>query len=144
MVALLLALLEHPAHVAEVEKCLKARGYEVVVVNCFSAAMESLNTRRFDLIISDVHLENGGSIFDFLKWTKSQKRFQGIPFALFSLEPTAIAKYLAEGVEATARVFGAAKYITMDVFDPVILSDAITELLPVRINVPLIKTNVGE
>ena len=130
MVALILALLEDSEHATKVRAGLQGAGYHLVVVDTFAEAMKSLKTDSFDLIISDVHLENGGNVFDFLKWTKNQKQSQLIPFVLFSLEPTQLAKYLADGVQTTGRVFGAAKYITMEVFDAAAFADAIAELLP--------------
>ncbi len=70
--------------------------------------MKALDRGEFDLIISDVHLENGASVFEFLRWVKTHKRFAKIPFMLFSLEPSEMAKYLADAVSTAARYLGAA------------------------------------
>ena len=130
MVALIIALLEHSEHVAEVRGCLDEAGHEVFVVDSFAKAIALLKEHSFDLIISDVHLENGGSVFDFLKWVRSREPFRSIPFVLFSLEPNQLAKYLADGVQTAARHLGASKYISMEKFDPVRLKTEIAELLP--------------
>lgn len=130
MITRILALLEHPEHDTEVRDCLESAGHEVVVVDSFARAKSLLQQSHFELIISDVHLENGGTIYDFLIWAKSEECYQTVPFVLFSLEPTPLAKYLADGVRTTSRFLGAAKYINMDRFDTVLLSKAIAELLP--------------
>ena len=130
MATIILALLEHSEQADMVKDCLSQAGHDVHAVDTFSKAKLSLKTGSFDLIISDAHLENGGSVFDFLRWTKSQPHLKSIPFVLFSLEPTGIAKYLSDGVRTTARLFGAARYITMDKFDADILHNTIAELLP--------------
>src|ERR1700678_690509 len=100
MVALILALLEQPERIADVTACLEAAGHEVCVTGTFASAKKLLQDKVFDLIISDVHLENGGSVFDFLKWVKSRQDLQAIPFVLLTVEPTKVAKYLADGVSA--------------------------------------------
>lgn len=130
MVALIIALLEHPEQHAEVRDCLSECGHAVCVVDSFTNAILTLQEQSFDLIISDAHLENGGSVFDFLKWIKSSSAYHEIPFVIFSLKPTALAKYLAHGVQTASRTFGASKYISMDRFDPTVFAKEIAELLP--------------
>lgn len=133
MVALIIALLEHPEQHAQVKSCLERAGHEVLFVENFARAKAVLKQHMFDLIMSDVHLENGGTVFDFLKWVKTEPSLQAVPFVLFSLEPSKLAKYLADGVQTTARAFGAAKYISMDKFDAEILAQEVADLLPPRI-----------
>lgn len=130
MVARILALLEHPDHVIQVRDCLEHAGHEVEVVDSFTRATESLSDCSFDLIMSDVHLENGGSVFDFLRWTKSQRHLQAVPFVLFDLRPTEMSKYLTDAVRTSARALGAARHITMDTFDCHRLNTLVVELLP--------------
>ncbi|MBX9723138.1 MAG: response regulator, partial [Candidatus Obscuribacterales bacterium] len=103
MATLILALMEDAKHTAEVKACLEDDGHSVHIVNSFSTAMAILKDHPFDLIISDVHLENGGSVFDFLRWVKGIDEYKTIPFVLFSLEPNRLAKYLADGVRAASR-----------------------------------------
>lgn len=134
MAALIIALLEHPEIQRQVSDGLMTAGHDVLVVDCFSRAKAVLTDHSFDLIISDVHLENGGTVFDFLKWTRTDPNLRHIPFVLFSVEPTTMAKYLADGVQTTARVLGAAKYISMDKFDSAIFVREIDELLPLPNN----------
>jgi CheY-like chemotaxis protein len=122
--------LEDPEHGAVVKRCLEDAGYEVAVANSLAKAKAMLHQHPFDLIISDVHLDNGGSIFDFLRWAKCHDHYGAIPLALFSLAPSNIAKHLADGVRAAARHLGAAKYISMDKFHSGLFSQAIKELLP--------------
>lgn len=145
MTALIIALLEHPEQHAQVRGCLESAGHEVVVVCSFARAKAVLQDHSFDMIISDVHLENGGTVFDFLNWVKSIPSLRPIPFVLFSLKPTKLAKYLADGVRTTARVFGADKYITMDELDSAIFAREIAELLlPAEAEVPITVMKEGE
>ena len=145
MVALIIALLEHLEQHAQVEDCLSEAGHAVLLVDSFSKAMVALQEQSIDLIISDVHLENGGSVFDFLKWVKSNPILHPIPFVHFSLQPTDMAKYLADGVRTAARTFGAAKYISMDKFDGAVFAQQIAELLPpAETLVPMIVTKEGD
>src|SRR5579883_2628439 len=111
MAALILALLEEHDNSKQVKACLESCGHEVFVVDTFVKAKALLKTQNIDVIISDVHLENGGSVFDFLRWVKKLERTADIPFVLFSAKPSPMAKYLADGVRTSARMLGAAKYI---------------------------------
>jgi CheY-like chemotaxis protein len=89
-----------------------------------------LQRTQVALIISDVHLENGGSVFDFLRWVKRHPIIRATPFVLFSCTPTSIAKYLEDGLKTSSRLLGAAKYITMDRFDSDEFNRQIDSLLP--------------
>ncbi len=161
MTALIIALLEHREQHAQVRVCLEQAGHEVVVVDSFARAkailqpppLENqdraekkrvLREHSFDLIVSDVHLENGGTVFDFLKWIKSDPSLHEIPFVLFSLDPSQLAKYLADGVRTTARMFGAAKYILMSPFDSDIFAREIGEVLPPGTTEPIAIAKEGE
>lgn len=132
MVTRIMALLERPEQVAEIKGYFENHGYEFEAVNTFTKAKAILQKEACDLIISDAHLQNGGTVFDFLKWVKNDTRLCAIPFVVFSLEPTDIAKYLSDGVRTSARFLGAARYISMDSFDSVFLTDEIAELLPAK------------
>jgi CheY-like chemotaxis protein len=86
----------------------------------FREAIRVLENDRFHmivLIISDVHLQNGGSVFDFLKWVKKNPSTRDTPFVLLSTRPSELATYIEDGVKTAARVLGAALYITMEAFD---------------------------
>ena len=116
----ILALLELGANAQQVIECLEDSGHSVIACDKFVKAIAILKkNRNIGLVISDVHLENGGTVFDFLKWVKSEAPIQDIPFVLFSLKPSALAKYLEDGVKTAARLLGAAMYITMDKFDAI-------------------------
>jgi CheY-like chemotaxis protein len=92
--------------------------------------MAIVQSQPVDLIISDVHLENGGSVFDFLSWIRKNRSTINTPFVLFSLEPTAMAQVVEHGVRIAARSLGAARYITMDTFDGRALLHEIEWLIP--------------
>jgi CheY-like chemotaxis protein len=145
VVSLIIALLEHPEQHSQMRDCLEHAGHEVIVVDSFPRAMAVLQEHSFDLIISDVHLENGGSVFDFLKWVKSNPALCTVPFILFSLRPGKLAKYLSDGVQSAARIFGASKYISMDEFDAMLFAREIAEVVPPsKIIVPVIDMKEGE
>jgi CheY-like chemotaxis protein len=130
MAALILALLEEHDNSKQVKDCLEPSGHQVFVVDTFVKAKALLKTQNIDLIISDVHLENGGSVFDFLRWVKKAERTAEIPFVLFSSKPSPVAKYLADGVRTASRMLGAIKYIEMDSFDGAQFREHINGLLP--------------
>lgn len=71
MDTLVIALLEDPAQARTIKYCLEEAGHAVIVVENFSKAKVVLEG-RCDLILSDVHLRNGGNVFDFLKWVKRE------------------------------------------------------------------------
>jgi CheY-like chemotaxis protein len=130
MVGLILALLEEHDNSRQVTACLEECGHQVFVVNTFEKAIALLRTQKIDLIISDVHLENGGSVYDFLRLVKKGQWTCEIPFVLFSSQPTPMAKYLADGMRTTARHLGAIKYIEMETFDAAQFQNHINSLLP--------------
>jgi CheY-like chemotaxis protein len=130
MSARILALLEHPEPLRLVVNCLEKFGHTVFQANNFATAMDTLRQQEVELIIGDVHLQNGGSIFDFMRWTRGDPHLHGVPFVCFSTEPVEIPKYLSDGVRTAARALGAARYITMENFDPVALRQEIEMLQP--------------
>lgn len=130
MSANILALVEHPEPMKLISGCLEHFGHIVLKANNFATAMDILRQREVDLIIGDVHLQNGGSIFDFMRWVKGDPHMHAIPFVCFSSEPQEVAKYLSDGVRTAARSLGAARYITMEKFDAILFRQEIEWLLP--------------
>lgn len=129
MSSLILGLLEEHNNSSQVKACLEECGHEVFVVDTFARALALLSIKTIDLIISDVHLENGGSVFDFLRAVKMGQQTSEIPFVLFSSQPTPMAKYLADGIRTTARHLGAVTYIEMEVFDAAQFQERINSVL---------------
>src|ERR1700722_14790228 len=117
MDARILVTMEHPEQMKLISDSLEHFGHRVVKANTFHESMEILRESEIDLIISDVHLQNGGSVFDFLRWTKGDPHMRVIPFVCFSGDPPEGGNYLADGVRTAARALGAAKYISMEKFD---------------------------
>jgi CheY-like chemotaxis protein len=127
----ILALLEEDKNSRQVVESLTRSGHNVVLVQTFPKAIDVFEQQhKIDLVISDVHLENGGNVFDFLRWMKRNPATSAIPFVLFSSHPTEAAKYLEDGVRVSARMLGAAKYITMGTFDSHEFRKQIDSLLP--------------
>lgn len=126
----ILVTMEHPEQMKLISDSLEHFGHCVVQADTFHRSMEILRSSEIDLIISDVHLQNGGSVFDFLRWTKGDPHMRTVPFVCFSSEPPEVGKYLADGVRTAARALGAAKYITMESFDANVFRQEIEWLLP--------------
>lgn len=137
MNALVIALLEDPQQARTIKSCLHDAGHVVLVVENFSKAKVALREGPCDLILSDVHLQNGGNVFDFIKWVKRDPVLKPIPFVLLSIEPTETAKYLSDGVRVAARFFGAAKYISVLKFEPASLMAELAEFLPKPKSIPV-------
>jgi DNA-binding NtrC family response regulator len=136
MTSRILALIEESQNGSQVKGCLEHCGYDVIVVNSFAQALILLKFEKIDLVISDVHLENGGNVFDFLKAVKNNHRLGGVPFVMFSFKPSPIAKYLADGVRTAMRCLGAIKYIEMETFAEAAFVEQIKSLLQSRQSVP--------
>ena len=131
MHALILALHEEQKNSTQVAQSLKQSGHEILLAKNFSYAIQFLHhEHNIDLIISDVHLENGGDVFDFLRWVKRNPSTKETPFVLFSSKPTTAAKYFEDGLRTTARLLGASMYISMEVFDSDEFRKQIDSLLP--------------
>ncbi|MBA4076953.1 MAG: hypothetical protein C0508_18070 [Cyanobacteria bacterium PR.023] len=125
----ILALLELDENSAQVVECLKGIDRRTTVCKKFTQAIELLEEKSCALIISDVHLENGGNVFDFLRWAKANPMTKDTPFVLLSCKPTKMAKYVEDGVRTTARLLGADLYLTFESFDPVSFRNQIEPLL---------------
>ena len=98
--------MEHETQIQLVGDCLERVGHAVTNVDTYHNAMEALRETDFDLIVSDVHLQNGGNVFDFLRWVKGDPHMRSTPFVCFSHEPAEIGKYLDAGVRTAARSLG--------------------------------------
>jgi CheY-like chemotaxis protein len=130
MDARILVTMEHPEEMKLITDTLEHVGHCVTKSATFHAAMEILRSADFDMIVCDVHLQNGGNVFDFLRWTKGDPHMKAIPFVCFSAEPPEISKYLSDGVRTAARALGAASYVTMEHFDAHAFRQEIEWLLP--------------
>jgi CheY-like chemotaxis protein len=130
MTAKILVTMEHEEDRKVIGDCLEHVGHKVTRVDTFHNAMEILRSANFDLIISDVHLQNGGSVFDFLRWVKGDPHMRPVPFVCFSAEPKEVGKYLADGVRTAARALGAARYVSMPEFDGSAFLHEIEWLIP--------------
>jgi CheY-like chemotaxis protein len=132
MTAKILVTMEHEEERKTIGDCLERVGHKVTQADTFHNAMEILRITDFDLIVSDVHLQNGGSVFDFLRWVKGDPHMSATPFVCFSAEPPEVGKYLADGVRTAARSLGAARYIGMEHFDGPLFLREIEWLIPVE------------
>src|ERR1700691_5498244 len=106
MTAKIMVTMEHEDDRKQIAGCLERVGHAVTQVDTVHNAMEILRSKDFDLIVSDVHLQNGGSVFDFLRWVKGDPHMVAVPFVCFSAEPREVGKYLSDGVRTAARSLG--------------------------------------
>jgi CheY-like chemotaxis protein len=132
MYARILITMEHAQQAQLICDSLEHYGYSIVKANTFHSSMEVLRASDVDLIISDVPLQNGGSVFDFLRWVKGDPHLRNVPFVCFSAEPPEIGKYLQDGVRTAARSLGADRYIMMEHFDANAFRHEIEWLLPLK------------
>lgn len=130
MRALVLALHESEKNSKQVSDSLTLSGHGVVLAKNYWNAIEILKNQQVDLIVSDVHLENGGSVFDFLRWTREYPHTKNIPFVMLSIAPGKVAKHVEDGIRTSARALGAAMFISMETFDREEFRKKIDSLLP--------------
>jgi len=142
----ILALVENHNNWSHLVQSLSKSGHHVHALERYSDAVEILKKNcQIDLIISDVHLQNGGDVFDFLRWVKMDSARAKTPFVLLSLEPTPMAKYLEDGIRISSRMLGASMYIRLDKFDSDRLREQIELLLPSeKGNSDQFSANIGE
>jgi len=112
-----LALHEDSQHSNRVAGSLVKSGHTVIECKNFTDAITVLTKKHVDMIISDIHLQNGGNVFDFVRWVKKNPGTMDIPFVMLSVEPSRTAKYVEDGLRTTARLLGVRKYILMEKFD---------------------------
>jgi CheY-like chemotaxis protein len=141
--ALILTLHENDDNAHQVAESLKLSGHNVIMSKNFAHAISVLGSHQVDMVISDVHLENGGNVFDFLRWVKRNPSTSAIPFVMFSSRPTVMAKYVEDGIRTAARMLGAAMFITMEIFDTDRFRARIDSLLPAEDLTQLTTTKGG-
>lgn len=117
VMARVVALIENQEMADSLRHCLSAHGCEPVLASSFESAKALIAEQGCDLIISEVHLANGGSVFEFLEFAKRLPNSAEIPFVLLSVKPSKVANILHDSLLFTASQLGAAKYVSMDEFD---------------------------
>ncbi len=101
-----------------------------VRVRTVDEALPLLDKQKFDLIISAVHLEFDGSVFDFLKCAKSNPKTASVPFLFYCSLSSRFARSVRDGLEIASLSLGAEKYITMERYDRDALRAEFTKYLP--------------
>lgn len=123
-----LLLQEKPENVFNVQASLP--DCQIEVYDNVARAIRAIAEEEFHLIVSAVHLEHDGSVFDFLKTIKSQPSLQHIPFVFYCSKSTTFARSVRHGLQIAAHALGAEKYITMEHYDRDLLRRELLELLP--------------
>jgi hypothetical protein len=102
---------------------------ELLYVRTIDQAMPLLKN-DLDLIISAVHLEYDGSVFDLLKLAKANPATSHVPFVFYCSQSSTFARSVRDGLQIASRALGADKYITMEDFDVKELRYQFIEFLP--------------
>ncbi len=131
MCAEIIALIENRKEWAQLIESLSQSGHHVHALDNYASAIAVLKEQdRVDMIISDVHLQNGGDVFDFLRWVRKDPCRATTPFVMLSMEPTFMAQYLEDGIRMSSRLLGATLYIKQQKFDSEELLKEIELILP--------------
>lgn len=115
MVRRVLVLQEKPENIRNIQAALP--DCELAVVNTVDKAYRCLSNGAYHMIISAVHLEYDGSVFDFLKLAKGHPATKHLPFIFYCSQSSIFARSVRDGLQIAARALGAEKYITMELFD---------------------------
>lgn len=115
MVAHILLLQEKPQNIINVKQALPECQFDCV--SSIEEAIELVRQKDYDLIISAVHLEHDGSVFDFLKGVKGDPNTSTIPFVFYCSQTSTFARSVRDGLQIAAKALGAEKYITMEKFE---------------------------
>ena len=127
MVPRVLVLQEKTKNIANIEASLP--DCELIFVRTIQEAIPLLRD-DLHLIISAVHLEYDGSVFDFLKLAKGSPATSRIPFVFYCSLSSLFARSVRDGLQIAARALGADKYITMETFALDHLRAEFLEFLP--------------
>lgn len=100
----------------DIKSSLDPDRHQILIAKSVDGAKTLLTAASFDLLICGAHL-NSGTVFDLLKFVKSDPDRRTISFVCLCTRPTSMAKSIDETVRATAMLLGADKYITQEVFD---------------------------
>ena len=109
-----LILQEKDENVANIRASLPECAF--VRVRTVDEAIPLLEHHHFDLIISAVHLEFDGSVFDFLRFAKGNPKTSHIPFVFYCSQSSRFARFVRDGLEIASRALGANRYITMEYY----------------------------
>jgi CheY-like chemotaxis protein len=129
----ILAVLNRNETANQISASLHLSCQSVILAATFFKAMDILRSDKIDLIIADIRVQDDeseySSVFDFMRWVKGDPLLRSIPFVCLSLEPI-LDQTLFDGVRIAARSLGAARYLTMEKFDPALFRAEIELLLP--------------
>ncbi len=124
----ILILQEKDENVANIRASLPECAF--VRVRTVDEAIPLLERQKFDLIISAVHLEYDGSVFDFLRYAKGNPKTLSVPFLFYCSLSSRFARSVRDGLQIASRALGAEKYITMESYDRDSLRAEFTKYLP--------------
>ncbi len=125
-----LVLQEKPENIANIE--LSLPDCDLVHVGTVDEALDRLSS-EVDLIVSAVHLEHDGSVFDFLKLAKENPETSHIPFVFYCSQSSRFARSVRDGLQIAAMAIGADKYVTMETFNSMELRDELLETIADKI-----------
>lgn len=112
----LLIVEDRKRSIDDIRTALAAGPHQLLVAKSAENAITLLNAASFDLVICGVHLNNG-TVFDLLKFVKSDPARRSVPFVCFCERDSDLAKSVDDTVRTTAMLLGADKYVTQEAFD---------------------------
>lgn len=128
--ARILAVIDQNVIASQIGASLQESSYRVTFPGTFSKAIKILKSERIDLIISDIRMQDDNSdcrsVFNFLRWVKSDPLLRVIPFVCISTE--ILNQTYIDGIGIAARSLGA-NFLRLDVFDPISFRKEIESLL---------------
>jgi CheY-like chemotaxis protein len=127
----ILALKDRPEYALELKQLIEPHGYKVLAVSTIEEALARLHVETVNMVIVAIHLQDG-NVFDFIRAVKTDPDplISKLPLICLNLNQRLHAKYLNEGLEISAMVLGANRFITMEPYDAKALWLQIMEMLP--------------
>jgi len=113
----ILVLFERTSDLSQIKGILSNPFYAYHAVNSMQSALEVLQRKRIDMIVSGVHLENTDS-YEFLNRIKADEKLKSIPFVFVSLRRSDVARCVDHGLSLAARALGANRYLSIDTHSP--------------------------
>jgi CheY-like chemotaxis protein len=118
-------------NIVAIKTFLESGGHQILFAKSADGAKILMQAASFDLLICSAHL-NSGTVFDLLKFVKSDPDRRATLFVCLCVSPTDLAKSVDGIMQATALLLGADKYIMQDVFDAEQFRTQLESLLPMH------------
>ncbi len=134
-------IMDTPEHVNQLKAACKNAGHSVVPAHTIKQAFKFLDGKNHaDVIVCAAHLEDQ-SVFEFLQKLRSNDEHKDSMFMILSLADGPVGVVLNHSTKTAGRLLGADAYVSMPIFDAVVLIAEIKKLLP---QIPWLERNRQE